>query len=223
MKHIIKAALISAATGFIMLVAFDIQQPSRFFDNDARTAYFASMMVIIFAAMSMKKVLAYKTQSKIDYKAKNHELKASLLSILIILLLFVSPMFDKGGKYEICHCEWIRWISCFFMIDAIAFFTWSTWVFSKTFFNSTGKAVPLKLVTTGPYAVIRHPLYLGFIAWAFATSLVFNNIVAVVLSIIFTWIIALKAADEEVFLELEFGEQWREYKKQTYRFIPLIY
>lgn len=223
MQHIIKAALISAATGFLILIAFDLYRPTSLFESSARTTYFVSMLAMIFTAMSMKKVFAYKTQSKIDFTAKHGELKDSLLSGLVVLLLFVSPMFDKSGTYALCNCEWIRWLGCLLMIDAIVFFTWSSWVFSKTFFNSTGKAVPLKLVKTGPYAVIRHPLYLGFIALAFSTTLVFNNYISLLLALVLTWILGIKAHDEEVFLELEFGEQWQAYKKRTFRFFPFIY
>jgi protein-S-isoprenylcysteine O-methyltransferase Ste14 len=222
-KHIVKAAMLAAGTGLLMLFAFDMNHPQQFFDNTPRTLYLIVTLLIVFAAMSMKKVLSYQTTTTINYTPKHDELKTSALSIGVVLLFFLSPMFDRSGLFEACDCAWIRWVGCLFLFDAIAFFTWSSWVFSKAFYRADGKPVPHKIVSSGPYAVIRHPRFLGLIAWIIGTALVFNNLMSILLAVIIIYIIALKANDEEVFMELEFGEEWNDYKRQTKRFFPLIY
>lgn len=223
MKHIVRAAFVVAGLGFLINFAYDFNNPLSFYANNARTVYFVGFLFMVFAALSMKNVLSYKTTSKIDFAPKYEELKSSGLTISIILLFFVSPMFDQPERFAICECQWIRWIGCLFLIDAISFFTWSSWVFGKAFYRADNKPSELKLIAQGPYAVIRHPRFLGLISWSFATALAFNNIAALLLAVIITWIVGMKAQDEEVFMELEFGDQWLAYKKQTYRFIPFIY
>ncbi len=223
MKHIIKAAFITLGIGLLMTIAYDLARPDLFFTNNARTIYFVAFMLLVFAALSMKNILAYKTKSKIDFIPRYNEAKTSGLTITIILLFILGPMFDQPEKFGICECQWIRWVGCLFMIDAIFFFSWSAWILGKTFFRNDGKSAELKIVKTGPYAVIRHPRYLAVIAWSLSTALVFNNIAALLLAVIVTWIVGMKAHDEETFMELEFGEDWIAYKRDTYRFLPLIY
>jgi len=223
MKHIVRAAFVVAGLGILINFAYDFNNPLAFYENNARTVYFIGFILMVFSALSMKNVLSYKTVSKIDYAPKNEELKTSGLAISIILLFFIAPMFDQPERFAICECQWIRWIGCLFLIDAITFFTWSSWVFGKSFYRNDDKPSELKLISHGPYAVIRHPRFLGLISWSFATALAFNNIAALLLAVIITYIVGMKAQDEEVFMELEFGDQWLAYKKQTYRFIPLIY
>lgn len=215
--------MLASATGLLMVFSFDVNSPDLFFANGARTTYLVAMLFLLFAAMSMKNVLSYKTVSKINYTAKYAELKTSIMSLLAVFLFLLSPMFDEPLKYALCNCEWIRWVGCLLLVDAFVFFAWSSWVFGKKFYRSDGTPVPLKLVSSGPYAVIRHPRYLGLIAWAFATALVFNNLFAMLLAVVLVGIIGQKAHDEEVFMELEFGDAWLKYKRKTFRFFPLIY
>ena len=223
MKHIVRAALITTGLGLLMTFAYDLKQPAGFFSNDARTIYFAATMLLVFGALSMKNVLSYKTKTNIKYTPKHEELKNSGLSLAVLFLFVLAPMFDQSARFSICDCQWIRWIGCLFMIDAITFFSWSSWILGKQYYRNDGKASDLKIIKTGPYAIIRHPRLLGLMSWGLSTALVFNNIVALLVTILLVWVVGLKAEDEEVLKELEFGEEWINYKKQTYRFIPMIY
>lgn len=223
MKHIVRAALITIGLGLLMTFAYDLAQPSEIFSNGARTTYFAATMFMVFGALSLKNVLSYKTKTTIKYTPKNGELKNSGISLVVIFLFLLAPMFDQPLRFSICDCQWIRWVGCLFMIDAITFFSWASWILGKQYYRNDGKASELKIITSGPYAIIRHPRLLGLMSWGLSTALVFNNIVALFLAFLLVWIAALKAQDEEVLKELEFGDQWIEYKRKTYRFLPMIY
>lgn len=77
-----------------------------------------------------------------------------------------------------------------------------------------------ELVTDGPYAIVRHPIYTGALAWllgcAFAWRSLGTLILAVALAVPFlfhTWI-------EEPMLESHFGEAWRAYRQRVPRLVP---
>jgi protein-S-isoprenylcysteine O-methyltransferase Ste14 len=77
------------------------------------------------------------------------------------------------------------------------------------------------LVTTGPYRLVRHPIYLGFILLAVGQALSFISWPAflIVLSGIvptFAW----RARAEEKLLSRTFGERYAVYKRQTKMIIP---
>ena len=79
------------------------------------------------------------------------------------------------------------------------------------------------LVTTGPYRLIRHPIYLGLLLLAMGEALAFSSwpAVAVVFSAIvptFVW----RACAEEGLLADTFGERYAHYRKQTKMMIPYL-
>jgi protein-S-isoprenylcysteine O-methyltransferase Ste14 len=77
------------------------------------------------------------------------------------------------------------------------------------------------LVTTGPYRLVRHPIYLGLALVAMGEALAFNNwsaFLIVLFGIVPTF--AWRARSEETVLSLTFGERYALYRKQTRMLIP---
>src|SRR5829696_1923492 len=77
------------------------------------------------------------------------------------------------------------------------------------------------LVTTGPYRLVRHPIYLGIALLAMGEAFAFSSWLAflIVLSGIvptFAW----RARAEETLLSRTFGEHYALYRKQTKMIIP---
>jgi protein-S-isoprenylcysteine O-methyltransferase Ste14 len=77
------------------------------------------------------------------------------------------------------------------------------------------------LVTTGPYRLVRHPIYLGLALLAMGQALAFSSWPAflIVLSGIvptFAW----RARAEETLLSRTFGERYALYQKQTKMIVP---
>lgn len=79
------------------------------------------------------------------------------------------------------------------------------------------------LVQTGPYAVVRHPMYSGW--WLSTLGLVLLYPVwAVLLMFVFSLIsFANRARREEKALAGRFGQAWLDYQGRTRRLIPLVY
>ena len=91
----------------------------------------------------------------------------------------------------------------------------AAWSFVPRAHRATG------LVTTGPYRLVRHPIYLGLILLALGQALAFGSWIAaaVVLAGIvptFAW----RAAAEETLLSRTFGERYLLYCRQTKMIIP---
>jgi len=81
-----------------------------------------------------------------------------------------------------------------------------------------------KLITSGAYGRIRHPLYLGSLLSFIAIPLVFNSWGAMLI-VALTTIPALiyRVVIEEEFLLQHFGNEYKEYMKKTKRLIPGIW
>jgi protein-S-isoprenylcysteine O-methyltransferase Ste14 len=98
---------------------------------------------------------------------------------------------------------------------------------SSTIFNA-GKGTPLytrptkALVTTGPYRLIRNPLYLGGLLIFLGIIVTIPSLFLAILGLIGLPIIYTGIAREEKGLEGRFGEDYRRYKQNVPGWIPRI-
>jgi protein-S-isoprenylcysteine O-methyltransferase Ste14 len=91
----------------------------------------------------------------------------------------------------------------------------SAWSFVPMAVQGTG------LITTGPYRLVRHPIYLGLVLLATGEALAFGSwpaLMTVLCGIIPTF--AWRAHAEEALLSQTFGESYALYRKQTQMIIP---
>lgn len=79
-----------------------------------------------------------------------------------------------------------------------------------------------KLVTNGPYAIIRHPQYLSFILLVFGFTLITQSWISLILTIIITVMTYLWSFQEEKKLIEKFGNDYITYQKEVPRFYLLI-
>jgi len=78
------------------------------------------------------------------------------------------------------------------------------------------------LATTGPYAYVRHPQYVGFILIMLGFLLQWPTLVTVIMFPILVYMYARLARREEQEVLAEFGEEYRRYMQATPAFLPLI-
>lgn len=79
------------------------------------------------------------------------------------------------------------------------------------------------LVTKGPFAVVRHPLYAS-LTWIFVgASLMYSNPLALVLTIaVFVPMMYARASKEDTLLGESFGDEYQEYRRRTGMLFPKV-
>ena len=78
------------------------------------------------------------------------------------------------------------------------------------------------LIRTGPYHVVRNPIYTGILAALIGTALVVGQIWVLMVTAIILVVFLIKIGMEEKFLLEEFGESFISYKNQVKSLIPYI-
>ena len=80
-----------------------------------------------------------------------------------------------------------------------------------------------ELVCKGPYAVVRHPIYSGFLCSMLGTALYLGEMrgLAAVGFTLIGW--KLKSIQEEAFMREQFGAQYDSYRAKVKGLIPLIW
>ena len=81
-----------------------------------------------------------------------------------------------------------------------------------------------KVVTTGPYARIRHPAYLGvLLLWSGFGVLSGSLVIAFIFPVIFVVVYLYRISVEEKMLVRELGEDYVQYQRKTRKLIPAVY
>jgi len=80
-----------------------------------------------------------------------------------------------------------------------------------------------RLIRTGPYSIVRHPIYTGFIAGIIGSAIAASTISAFAGAFIVAAAYILKIRREETVLLKEFGAEYEAFKKETPALIPLIF
>jgi len=80
-----------------------------------------------------------------------------------------------------------------------------------------------KVVSTGPYAIVRHPMYSGALVMLLGTPLALGSWWGLLMFIPMTLIIAWRARDEERFLDKKLSGYEEYCQRVRYRLAPLVW
>ena len=80
-----------------------------------------------------------------------------------------------------------------------------------------------RVVDTGPYRLVRHPIYTGFIAAAWALALIVGAPAALAGALVLTIVMSVKSGTEERLLRRELGEaSYDAYAARTPMLVPFV-
>jgi len=88
--------------------------------------------------------------------------------------------------------------------------------FSVTFGVKEGHT----LVTTGPYALVRHPIYTGLVAVAVGSALVWNDAALLAVAAVLAASFVAHVRVEEALFVRHFGDRYRDYQRTTPALVP---
>lgn len=116
--------------------------------------------------------------------------------------------------------EWLRWVGAGVVVIALALLIWAHQTLSASFSGNLEIREQHKLITTGPYQWIRHPIYTAIMLWALGLALITANWFVACLPIAFAVFFWLRVPLEEKMMLEGFGNEYGEYLKRTARFLP---
>ena len=153
-----------------------------------------------------------------------------------------SPLFYLAVSFLFFGAAWLGWIplplrvapparsvmliaGALLYIPGMALVLWGRFALGKNYFVSTGMGAQLfsdqQLVINGPYAFVRHPMYVGLALAAWGALLIYFTWTTVYFAV-FAPMLFLRVRREEQALAAEFGEQWRAYCQRVPAFFPRL-
>jgi protein-S-isoprenylcysteine O-methyltransferase Ste14 len=79
-----------------------------------------------------------------------------------------------------------------------------------------------ELIRSGPYALVRHPIYTGLLLALIGTALMVGNWRALIGLAIMVGAIVRKLKIEERFMTEQFGEAYARYRAQVAMLVPFV-
>lgn len=157
-------------------------------------------------------------------EAKEKEKKQSMV-VKISGLMFIVGFVLAGLDFR------FSWIDLPFAVNVgasivfiIAYLIYAEVLRENTYLSRTIKVVEgQKVISTGLYGIVRHPMYFATILLFMSMPLVLGSLVSFVVFLAYPFIIAARIKNEEKVLSREL-EGYEEYKKKVkFRMIPFIW
>ena len=121
----------------------------------------------------------------------------------------------------------LRVIGLAVFIAGLSLVLWARWALGAMYGVSTSSAAQLRaqhrLIQHGPYAFVRHPMYLGYWLVLAGTMLMYRTWTPLALLAMCVPSFYRRARREEDALAFAFGDEWRAYTARTKFVIPLVY
>jgi len=113
------------------------------------------------------------------------------------------------------------WLLFALAVLGFAFAWWARLYLGRLWSSSVTRKADHHVVDTGPYAIVRHPIYTGLIAACFATALLKGTLIGMAGAVLMTLGFAIKAKLEERFLREQLGaEAYDSYRRRVPMLVP---
>src|ERR1035437_10123892 len=113
-------------------------------------------------------------------------------------------------------------ITILIQIASISFMIWARYTFGFRSFYAAANTTKGKLITTGPYHFLRHPIYAALIYFFWASVISYPFIETIVAVICITVGLFIRMILEEKFLVVAYDD-YAAYAKRTKRIIPYLF
>jgi protein-S-isoprenylcysteine O-methyltransferase Ste14 len=153
------------------------------------------------------------------------QLPYRLLTIIGFVLLFAIKSRRSTGPFRLWilpnSLGWGMALLCFI---GFAFAWWARLHLGKLWSAFVTRKTDHRIIDTGPYAVVRHPIYTGIILAMFAVAILKGTIYSMAGALIGTFGFWIKARLEERFLRQQLGtEAYDAYRRRVPMLIPFFH
>lgn len=204
------------------LLAWGLNDITGFINSQARFSYIIMMTILMLLVVLF--VPNEGRGSGIGKKSvKEHKLSFLFIQISSLIIVLIAPYCDRHGLAVFGDSELVRYVGLGMTLLGYLLMNWAVIALDKQFSDYITIQNNHKLITTGPYKLIRHPRYLGIIIFLSGISLVFISWFGLIFVLVTIVILIWRIKDEEKLMHDEFKKEWETYKKKSYSIIPYVY
>lgn len=142
---------------------------------------------------------------------------------LIGILSAWLPAYTERKEFWTIQGDYARWLGLMVFAGGGVLRLWPVFALGHRFSGLVAIQPGHKLLTSGIYATVRNPSYLGLLISSFGWGLAFRSGVGLLLAALTILPLIARIRAEERLLSTEFGDEYRAYRARTWRLVPGIY
>src|SRR6202453_4602574 len=117
---------------------------------------------------------------------------------------------------------WPFWLGAALTVAGILFAIWAREHLGSNWSRSVTIKQGHELITSGPYAVVRHPIYTGILTGFLGMAIAISQVRGAIVFVLFFLAFWIKLRLEEQWMRSQFGETYATYAHQTAALVPYL-
>ncbi|MEE9234812.1 MAG: isoprenylcysteine carboxylmethyltransferase family protein [Candidatus Acidoferrales bacterium] len=214
--------LLQVALAFVLMsFGWGWDDLGGFFAHPAR----AGLLAVVVLGLAL--VLVWRLDVQMFRKGKRpvgrqRWLLAGLMAFGLFLVWFL-PYGDRRGLFTFAGADALRYLGlALYMGGSVLAFA-ALRALGKQYSGYVTLQEDHRLVQTGIYGIIRHPIYLRALLVFVGLPLVFRSWLLVPMLLLGSLFVALRIRQEEKLLAGHFGAEFEAYRRRTWRLLPYLY
>jgi protein-S-isoprenylcysteine O-methyltransferase Ste14 len=188
--------------------------------------------VLLFFVIILNRIIpalrAKQTGQKIlpHQKEVQHEGKTVLILRILLFIPFLTFLIFYSVYppfMNIIHFDlpiWIRWSGTLLAFISVVLWIWSQAILDKYWSPQLQIQKEHKIITSGPYGTIRHPIYTAMFGWVIGLAILTANMGFVFMAVLTIVFLILRVPREEKMMIEQFGDEYIHYMQNTGKFFP---
>lgn len=194
------------------------------------TFFRISAALILFTGMGISTYFRLKADKETGEKISRKADGTTMMTVIRLggLVLWLSPfvylVYPRWMAWsKLGIPEWARWLGIAAGILCVALIYWLFSSIRSGITPTSATRAEHKLVTSGPYRWVRHPLYTVGASLFISFGMIADSWFIAALGILAFIAMAIRTPKEEANLIEKFGDEYRQYMRRTGRFLPKLF
>jgi len=147
----------------------------------------------------------------------------SILLIFAVVLIWLPriPFLFLDLRF-LPQSDWYFWIGVIITAGGLSFSIWARGLLGKNWSQAVTVKEDHQLITSGAYALVRHPIYTGFILGFVGSSVALGECRGLISVALVFGVLLYKLRLEDKWLQEQFGESYELYCQRVSVLIPFI-
>jgi protein-S-isoprenylcysteine O-methyltransferase Ste14 len=218
MPRIYRELLRAAA---LALIAFAIYEFARHWRAWLHGRLFPSFLVWVAFTAYWSYAGKNSAPSQKSESAKSQGLH-QLMTNLAIFVLFL-PLPGLTGYFLPERLRYLMWVGVAIQAAFLLLAVWARRVLGRNWASAVRIGEGHELVQSGPYRILRHPIYTAIIGMYVGSAIASSEYHALLALAMIVIAYLRKAGLEDGILLGAFGEKYAQYRKHSWALVPLIY
>ena len=156
-----------------------------------------------------------------DKRVREHGFFTVLIPSALVVM--ASPYFDARDLWILPGGDATRYAGLLLFVVGFVLSIWAQTHLGRFFSGHVTLQEGHRLITDGPFTLIRHPRYAGLMMLFLGLALIFRSATGAAAGVVCVIFFLTRIPREEALMAGEFGAQWTAYTRRTKRLLPGIF